>query len=220
MVLSILKGSPRLEESNTSYLLDHLMAKLKESVGSTSDGDSLTINKYCFNRQMITETECTQIASSDAIILGFPLYMDSIPSHFLRILMTLESYVKMVGKQPLIYCICVNGFYEGRQNCYALEEIGFWCLHANARFAQGIGYGAGDMLLATKNIPMGHGTNVNIGRALDDMAKHILQQIPAKGENQLYFGSPNFPRFAWKFSAHKFWKNSFKKYGLKKRDVT
>lgn len=149
--------------------------------------------------------------------IGFPLYIGSIPSHFLRNLIALEKYMKLhTTKSPLIYCIVINGFYEGTQTHLAIEQIQHWCKRANATFAQAIGSGSGDMLNITKDIPMGHGPNTMIGKALQKMADNILNC----NTDETIFGSPNFPRIGWKIMANElFFCSQAKENGLKRKDL-
>jgi hypothetical protein len=66
-----------------------------------------------------------EIAASDVIVLGFPLYIYSVPPNMLKTLAVLEECIKKAPSQS--------------------TEI---------RFSGGIGQGAGEMLGAAKNIPI------------------------------------------------------------------
>ena len=64
------------------------------------------------------------IACADVIILACPLFVYSIPSHTLKMLMELENVIKKEKADSLIMYTVVNcGFYEGKQSNAAFKII-------------------------------------------------------------------------------------------------
>ena len=43
-------------------------------------------------------------------------------------------------------CVINNGFFEGKQNHIAMEQMEIWCESAGAKWGQAIGIGTGEML--------------------------------------------------------------------------
>jgi multimeric flavodoxin WrbA len=158
-----------------------------------------------------------EIGASEVIVLGFPLYVDSIPSTMLKMLIALEEHIKKEDVQDImVYTIINNGFYEGRQTHIAFEIIQNWCERAGVQFCGGIGQGAGEMIGATKNTPINKGPFNNLGRELTLLAKTIELKEPFG----IKYLSPYFPRFLWRFMAkHTFWNSLAYKNKLKKKDI-
>lgn len=208
MKIAMINGSPKLGKSNSVTMLKLLETKL--NIGNE-------IMHYSMNKQPLTDEQYRALCRMDVLVFAFPLYIDAIPSHLFRMLVTLERYLKTERKQEIyVYAIINNGFYEGKQNHIALDILKNWCERSGLHFGQGIGQGAGEMMEFIENVPLGHGPLKNLGRAINSLADHILTR--GTGENILF--SPNFPRFGWKFTGtHGFWNVNAKKNGLAKQDI-
>ena len=116
----------------------------------------------------------------------------------------------------MVYCMINNGFFEGRQNHIALDQMKNWCNAMGLTWGQGIGIGAGEMLPFLKDIPLGHGPNKNIGRSFKELACNITALDGGKD----LFISPNWPRLLWKIQASLLYFYPLaKKNGLKKKDL-
>ena len=208
MKLIIINGSQKSGESNTGIILDELNSLVKK--------EHEVIN-YVLGLIGITSEIYKEIITSDVIVLAFPLYIDSIPSNVLKILIGLEDFIKKGSvKDIFMYAIINNGFYEGKQTRIAFEIIRNWCEHTGIRFGGGIGQGAGEMIGATKNIPLSKGPFNNLGREL----KFLMEKIEVKETFGTKYLSPYFPRFLWRFMAkHTFWHPMAYKNKLKKKDI-
>lgn len=202
MNISMINGSPKPSESTSGLLLKYLLQEL-----GACDAQVF--------RLPLQAAELTNIAGSDVLVLLFPLYVDSIPSHLLRFLRGLET-LKERNPDMMVYCIVNNGFFEGRQNFIAIQQIKNWCDAAGLYWGQGVGIGAGEMLPLIAHIPLKHGPNKNIGYALSGLAANIRRK--QSGNDR--FISPNWPRFLWKIQATTlFWIPRAKANHLKKQDL-
>lgn len=208
MKIGMINGSPKSKESNSEFLLENV----KELIAADN-----TFLEYNINKHALSPEQYDELCDCDALIFGFPLYIDAIPSHLLRMLIELQNCLERKNQKNItVYAIVNCGFYEGQQNHIAIEMMKNWCRKAGLVWGQGIGSGAGEMVGVTKNIPMGHGTNTDLGKALNNMANHMnhLQS------GDTIFVSPNFPRFAWKICASMLvWNPRAKANGLKKKDL-
>jgi multimeric flavodoxin WrbA len=208
MKISIINGSQKTGESNTGIIVN----ELNSFFGNGSD-----INNYTFGTKQFPHEIYREIIASDVIVFAFPLYTDSIPSNTLRMLIELENYLKKEPKkETIIYTIINNGFYEGKQTHIAFEIMKNWCRRTGTVFCGGIGQGAGEMIGATKNIPLCKGPFRNLGRELKLLAKKIELKEPFG----IKYLSPYFPRFLWRFMAvHTFWHPLAYKNKLTKKDI-
>lgn len=202
MKISILNGSPKSGESTSGLLIKYLLQEIVEC------------NTQVFKYSLQT-TELTEIANSDVLVLVFPLYVDSIPSQLLQLLITLEK-LKDLNHDMMVYCIVNNGFFEGTQNYIAIQQLKNWCAAANLNWGQGIGVGAGEMLSFIADVPPKHGPNKSIGYAISNLAINILNKKTGKDS----FVSPNWPRILWRIQSTKFfWMPRAKSNSLKKQDL-
>lgn len=202
MKISIINGSPKFGESTSELLIKYLLQEMGEC------------NAQVFKCALQT-TELARIASSDVLVLVFPLYVDSIPSQLLQLLIILEE-LKNLNHDMMVYCIVNNGFFEGTQNYIAIQQIKNWCAAADLNWGQGVGIGAGEMLPFTAHVPLKHGPNKNIGNAISSLAANIRNRKSGKDR----FVSPNWPRFLWRMQSTKFfWIPRARSNRLKKQDL-
>lgn len=203
MKISIINGSPKASKSISQLLIEYLIPFI--------GGNETAIYNVC--KMELSEMQFSQIQNTDVLVFAFPLYIDSINSRLLRFLAELEN--RGFRKNNIaVYCMINNGFYEGRQNRTAAEIMKNWCRAAGLTYGQTLGIGAGEMLPFLKNIPLGQGSNKNIGAALQELSRNIVSLHP--GED--LFISPNVPRFLWKIaSSYGFWYPKAKKNGLNRK---
>lgn len=117
MNISIINGSPKSGKSTSGLLIKYLLQEMEEC------------NAEVFKCTLQT-AELAKIACSDVLVLVFPLYVDSIPSQLLQLLIILEE-LKNLNHDMMVYCIVNNGFFEGTQNYIAIQQIKNWCAAAN-----------------------------------------------------------------------------------------
>jgi multimeric flavodoxin WrbA len=208
MKISIINGSQKMGESNTRIILNELNNVIKK--------ENEIIN-YALGIKQFSEEIYKEIILSDVIVFAFPLYTDSIPSNFLKMLIELEGFLKnRTAKEIVIYTIINNGFYEGKQTYIAFEIVQNWCERSLVQFGGGIGQGAGEMIGATKNTPINKGPFNNLGRAL----KSLAEKMEIKEQCGIKYLSPYFPRFLWRIMAtNTFWYPLAYKNKLKKNDI-
>ena len=205
MKICIINGSPKAGESTSELLIGYLMSFIKENEVIT----------YNVREMFFYNTQFSLIQHSDVLIFVFPLYIDSINSALLCLLIELEKR-GFENKNINVYCIINNGFYEGNQNHVAADIMQNCCKAAGLTYGQTLGIGAGEMLPFLKEIPLGHGSNKNIGIALQKLSQNILSLHQGKD----LFISPNWPRFLWKIQASLcFWYPRAKKNGLKRKEL-
>ena len=204
MKISIINGSPKAIKSNSEILGNYLSSLLKEN----------EIKKYYSIYFRLNDENKNEIHNSDILIFLFPLHVDGIPSNLLKLLVKFEEE-KIIKSETKIYCIVNNGFYEGKQNRLAILQIKNWCEKVNARWGQGIGVGAGELLPHLKKYPLGRGPLKNLGKVLDKFSANI---ITLKSDEDTYL-NPNWLKSLYFFQATISWILKGKKNNLRVREL-
>ena len=204
MKIGIINGSPRGKKSNSEILIKYLCSLL----------EGHKINKYySFSSKIHSEIK-SEIHNADVLIFSFPLYIDSIPSSLLDILLKFEEE-KIINSKTKIYCIVNNGFFEGKQNQMAILQMKNWCQKTGAEWGQGIGIGAGEILSYVEKVPLGKGPLKNLGKVLEQFTNNIKT---LKSDNEIYV-NPNWSRLLYWTQGTVSWIIKARKNGLKMRDL-
>ena len=204
MKISIINGSPKVGKSNSEILGNYLLSLLKDN----------GIRKYYSISVRLDDKIKNEIYNSDVLIFLFPLYVDGIPSNLLKLLVEFEKE-KVVNPATRVYCIVNNGFYEGKQNRLAILQIKNWCEKVKARWGQGIGVGAGELLPYLKKYPLGQGPLKNLGKVLDKFSANILT---LKSDEDIYI-NPNWLRSLYFLQGSISWILKGRKNNLRVREL-
>ena len=204
MKISIINGSPKAIKSNSEILGNYLSSLLKEN----------EIKKYYSIYFRLNDENKNEIYNSDILIFLFPLHVDGIPSNLLKLLVKFEEE-KVIKSETKIYCIVNNGFYEGKQNRLAILQIKNWCEKVNAKWGQGIGVGAGELLPHLKKYPLGQGSLKNLGKVLDKFSANILT---LKSDEDIYI-NPNWLKSLYFFQGTISWILKGRKNNLRVREL-
>ncbi len=202
MNIIALNGSPKAKESASGYVLKAMQDKLVPSHEV----------EWVESRLAKGEELANAIAKSEALLLVFPLYVDGIPGHLLAVLEEVEKELRGKNTNCRVYGIAQSGFYEAKQNRFAMEMLQIWSEKCGLHWGQGICYGAGGMV---QFAPLGHGPSTNLGKAADT----LLDNLQAGKPGETLFCEPNFPRFLYKAAAHMSWRKIGKENGLKPKDL-
>ena len=204
MKISVINGSPKAIKSNSEILGNYLSSLLKEN----------EIKKYYSISFRLNDENKNEIYNSDVLIFLFPLHVDGIPSNLLKLLVKIEEE-KIIKSETKIYCIVNNGFYESKQNQLAILQIKNWCEKVNARWGQGIGVGAGELLPYLKKYKLGQGPLKNLGKVLDKFSTNILT---LKSDKDIYINQ-NWLKSLYFFQGTISWILKGRKNNLRVREL-
>ena len=204
MKISIINGSPKAVKSNSEILGNYLLSLLKEN----------EIKKYYSISFKLNDKIKSEIYNSDVLIFLFPLYVDGLPSNLLKLLVELEKE-KVVNLETRVYCVVNNGFYEGKQNRLASLQMKNWCEKVKAKWGQGIGIGAGELLPYLKKYTLGQGPLKNLENALTKFSSNILT---LKSEKDIYI-NPNWLRSLYFLQGSISWILKARKNNLRIREL-
>ena len=204
MKIGIVNGSPRGKKSNSEILIKYICSLLEDH----------QISKYYLVSSRIDNEIKYKIHNADVLIFAFPLYVDSIPSSLLDILVKFEEE-KIIDSKTKIYCIVNNGFFEGKQNQLAILQMKNWCQKTGAEWGQGIGIGAGEILSYVEKVPLGKGPLKNLGKVLNQFSNNIKI---LKSDNEIYI-NPNWSRMLYWIQGTISWVIKARKNKLKIKEL-
>ncbi|MDR2888812.1 MAG: NAD(P)H-dependent oxidoreductase [Lachnospiraceae bacterium] len=210
MKICLINGSPKLKDSCSTNIIQSITAKLspkspepsQQASSAIWQGISSPVDQECVRYETANgkvDALLDAIDGCEIIVIVFPLYVDGIPSHLLRLLYLAEERVAQVAPDARLYVISQNGFYEAHQNRLAIEMMRNFVRRAKLTWGQGIGVGGGPMV---NKAPIGYGPNKNLGLALDTLTENIVLNKSADD----IFVTPNFPRFLYLQMAHLMWR--------------
>ena len=136
MNIMIINGSPKKEGGASAFFGKILRFMLfPHKVTTISLGISKDYREIFDNLQ-----------NTDAVVITVPLYVDSIPAHFIHLLKEMEQYCKNNPCKFMLYVISNAGFVGGHHNQAHLEQYQCWCERTGIRWGGGLGIGGGIML--------------------------------------------------------------------------
>ncbi len=208
MKIALINGSPKFKDSSSGMLLEIVKEYLYD----------VETEMYICNKKQLEQREIENILHADAILFCFPLYIDSIPSHLLRCLIQIQKYIEAnpLEKQPMVYAIVNNGFFDGKQDTPAIENICHWSSRCGLKFGQGVGVGGGGMAANLVSIQGEHGPKKNVALAF----RALCENIKSGSCGEILSVEPSFPAFAYQFLAEFGWRYGAKKNGLKVKDLS
>ena len=142
----ILTMSPRKSFSASMYYSKVLKFFMKK--GEVEVFELKTQKQYL---ELEKKLECV-----DNLVFATPVYVDTIPSTVLDMLVKLEKFFNEKQINMNVYTIINCGFYESEQCKLAQETFKTWCSKCNLNFKGGLSLGSGVMLAFIRTlIPIG-----------------------------------------------------------------
>ena len=136
MNILIINGSPKKKGSASAFFAKVLRCMLlSHKVKTINPGISKDYREIFNNLQ-----------DTDAVVISVPLYVDSIPAHFIYLLKEMEQYCKNNPCKVKLYVISNAGFVGGHHNQAHLKQYQCWCERTGIAWGGGLGIGGGIML--------------------------------------------------------------------------
>jgi len=136
MNIMIINGSPKKKSGASAFFAKVLRCMLfPHKVTTINPGISKDYREIFNNLQ-----------DTDAVVISVPLYVDSIPAHFIHFLKEMEQYCKKNPCKFMLYVISNAGFVGGHHNQALLEQYKCWCERTGITWGGGLGIGGGVML--------------------------------------------------------------------------
>jgi len=204
MKITVINGSPKMSAGISGLIIKQMERHLNESIDVYHAAQIV-------KQKEESQTEIfAKILDCDALLIIFPLYVDSLPASLIKLLTNLERISPDISIKPQVYAIVNCGFYEAAQNATALDIIKCFAQRTGLPWGYGIGIGGGGML-SSMGDNWSKGPVSGIHKALYDMAV----AINAKESKPSIFVGPKFPRFLYMIAADLGMRRLAKKNGVK-----
>ncbi len=211
----LLVGSPKPGESTSESLGAYLFETLEKDGIRTQ---TLQVTKAVRSDES-RDGLITTVASSDLVVLSFPLYVDSLPGPATRALELIAAARAGMADSsaadsapPAFLAICQSGFAEAEHSVVAIEICRNFARSAGFEWAGGLVMPEGGMI---SGAPMRKvaGRVPRVVKALDLTAAALVAGRPAPDEAVELMAKPAFPPAAYRFIANWSWRSMFKKQG-------
>jgi multimeric flavodoxin WrbA len=217
-------GSPKKDMSTTAALLGAVSERLGKKNKNHEPIFLTTSELTPENTPEEAAKAAVLIKDADVVVIGFPLYVDSIPSHLLRFLETICQELAqeiteiddLMGSgeesRQTAYAVINCGFYEPEHMEIAADMTALWCYSAGLDYRGAVLVGAGGTGPVIAN---GKGPGSRVGKAIKTLAK----AIPEGASIGTIKTGPVFPRKFYISAAHKVWEKTAKKRGISKESL-
>jgi NAD(P)H-dependent FMN reductase len=202
-------GSPKTSHSMSSALVDAVFEHLEGAETERIATSGISVGT-------VAEAAAGLVAllkGTDALVISFPLYVDGLPSHLLRLLEALGAELREGDVAcPTVYVTVNCGFLEPEHTALVIEQVRLWCNKTGLPFGRALALGGGGI---GDRIPVGYGPLKRAGKAAKSLAGSIL----ALAHGETIFVKIGLPRFIYIIAGHASWRSAAKKRGLVKGDL-
>jgi hypothetical protein len=211
MKIVILNGSPKgtsgaslkIAQELTETLLTQAQAQKRTQAQTPGLDQGKNQQLKQIANLKATETDpaelVQQLTKAQALVLVFPLYVDSLPAHLLKLLEELAQQPPAFAPTAKLYAIINNGFWESRNNSTAFAVLQHFANQIHLTWGQGLGWGGGGMITMAGKI--GCFPFKAFGRQLKIFSHTIL----TSNSGQDLYCQPDIPRFCYKTAANLMW---------------
>ena len=152
------------------------------------------------------------LSAADSVILGFPLYVDSLPGSLTRILERISEEFRGDGRSFTAIVNC--GFPESGQANVALGITKQFALSTGFRWLGGLAMGAGGSI-GDRTVGECGGMLRNVAAGLKLAADDIAEDRDVSAEAVRLVGLPLFPNFIYRVAVGQHFRSRAKKNGAR-----
>jgi hypothetical protein len=211
----LLVGSPKLGASSSESLGVYLVEEL-EKRGLASQ---TTYLPKALRGEEATEDLLDAVASTDIVVLSFPLYVDSLPAPTILALELIAAgraaeadEGRPDAHRPAFVAICQSGFPEVEHSEVAIEICRNFSDRARFEWAGGLILAAGGMISGQPLRKVASRLRSAV-RALDLSAEALAAGRPVPDEAVRLMAKPPVPPVAYRFMANFGWRRDLKRRG-------
>jgi multimeric flavodoxin WrbA len=186
--LVLLNGSPKGRGGSSGSFGKHILDRIP---GEGRIKEIHHVGKAIQNKEK-WKGLVNSIMKADTIILTFPLYWDSLPSHLTKALERIYFDYKESNKSPNFYVIVHNGFPEPWHNEVAIDICHCFSKKIGYKWQGAINIGGG-AAIAGRPLEETGGTTLKLRETLDIAVKAISKGEPISDEVKNRLAKPLYP---------------------------
>jgi|GEM_PF-3391103 len=194
--IGFINFSPRGKKSTSFYLASQL---------------NLSVD-FMDSNDILADQAFDHLDQYDTLILGSPLYVDSIPSKGLMFLESYEEYLNINPQSKNLYGIVCCGFPESHQTRIALEILSHFAQTVGFPWQGGFGVGSGEFIGQSQAIPITSKLKGPLKEKIDTFSHAVLK----KENYDIQFCDSFMPRWFFIASGTTHWYSMIKSNGLKR----
>lgn len=209
--LVLLVGSPKGKGGTSGSIGEYILGKLSSDITHESFHVGKVIRKKDAWNHLLSAVD-----NADIIILSFPLYWDSLPSHLIKGLELVREHNKKSPskKKQKFYTIVNNGFPEPWHNEIAIEICRKFCSEMGFRWNGALNIGGG-AAVDGKPLEETGGMTRRLRETLDMAAKVINRGDPVHKEIEERLAKPLYPPWINLVFGGISWRHQARKSGAK-----
>lgn len=210
MNLLLINGSPKRKNSNTEILLQAFKRPLEKN-------ETIKTHSLSLSHRPSEDKLLQAIQESHIIIIGFPLYNNSMPSSVLRLLSHMRLH-KAHLKNKKIGFVVQYGFVEGIHGQAVERWLDYWVKESGCDYIGSIIKGGCDGLSKMKSIKRSN----PIIKGIEAIAQHFAEHISFDPKLLADFAAPmtqkkrnkSIMKCIIKLLNHFYWKKLMKANGV------
>ncbi len=197
MKVILLNCSYKGKNSNSNYFLSLLEERLTVKTEAINLIDHKNFSELC-----------EKFSEARAIVIGAPLYVDSMPGQVIELLEHIYAIKNSLSRELIVYGVTNMGFYESKQMETQLRILKNFCSKSGFTYGGSLAIGAGEMMRHLGNVPLDKGPNKKMGEGVIKLSNAINE-----GEIMTdYYSEPKyFPRWLYMSVANYNFKKILKK---------
>jgi hypothetical protein len=206
----LLNGSPKGRGGTSGSIGDYILSKISQK-GFTKE--TFHVGKS-IRKEEKWNTLLESLKTADTIILTFPLYWDSLPSHLIKGLEMLYAQKEELGNEKNFYTIVNNGFPEPWHNEIAIEICRCFATKMNYKWQGALNLGGG-AAVAGRSLENTGGMTLKLRETLDMAAIAIGQGKPIPSQVKDRLSKPLYPPWINFVFGGMGWRHQARKKGAK-----
>ena len=208
--IALVNASPRGGRATTKLILDDFSEALQayERLDANPYASIPQLAFFTWNRPNAFDPR--DLSAFGTIVLGYPLYYDSLPSHAIELLDNLIAS-RAPSSNTRLYAVANMGFYEPSQIAPSFHLLENCCARAGIQWHGGLAVGGGGMVSAVADTPrMGI-----MRRHLSETTDKLILAVRCGTDAGTIESRCPIPRFAYKLAAEAQWRTKAKRNGVR-----
>jgi putative NADPH-quinone reductase len=207
----LLVGSPKTNGGTSGSIGNFILSQLRH--------DGVTLETHHVGRAVRRAEKWDLLVGAvddaDIVVLSFPLYWDSLPSHLIEAMERLHAHRKSVEikNAPKLYVVVNNGFPETWHNEVAISMCRYFAKEAGFRWHGALNI-AGGGAIDERPLEATGGMTLRLRETLKMAAVAIGEGEPTPKEVEARLEKQLYPSWVISFANFR-WKREAKKRGVK-----